>query len=138
MIKGAPDILLRYCSYTTCPDGSVVQIDDDIRSRIAFLQETWASRGQRVILLARKIIKAGSGEIPSGMGFDHALVGDAIQKIAESGLTFLGLVGIVVHYFLTSLIQDPPREDIPEVVRICRTAGIRFFMVTGLGFPGCI
>jgi magnesium-transporting ATPase (P-type) len=29
------------------------------------------------------------------------------------------------------LTQDPPREEIPEVVRICRTAGIRFFMVTG-------
>lgn len=32
---------------------------------------------------------------------------------------------------MTLIVQDPPREDIPEVVRICRAAGIRFFMVTG-------
>ena len=96
MIKGAPDILLPYCSYTVCPDGSVVPIDSAIRTRISTLQESWASRGQRVILLARKIIKSGSNEIPPGMGFDHALFGNTIQKVAETGLTFLGLVGIVV------------------------------------------
>jgi len=37
--------------------------------------------------------------------------------------------------YCARLIQDPPREDIPEVVRICRTAGIRFFMVTGYFGP---
>jgi len=131
LIKGAPDILLPYCSYTVCPDGSVVAIDDAIRARISLLQESWASRGQRVILLARKIIKSGDGAIPTGMGFDHALFGNTIQQVAETGLTVLGLVGIVVRPLETSLTQDPPRDDIPEVVRICRTAGIRFFMVTG-------
>jgi sodium/potassium-transporting ATPase subunit alpha len=97
MIKGAPDILLPYCSFTLCPDGNVVPIDDGLRSRISTLQEAWASRGQRVILLARKVIKEGSKEIPTGMGFDHALFGNTIQKVAETGLTFLGLVGIVVR-----------------------------------------
>jgi sodium/potassium-transporting ATPase subunit alpha len=96
LIKGAPDILLPYCDSTVCPDGNVVPIDEELRSRIAFLQETWASRGQRVILLARKIIKSGSEEIPAGMSFDHALYGNTIMKVAETGLTFVGLVGIVV------------------------------------------
>jgi sodium/potassium-transporting ATPase subunit alpha len=96
LIKGAPDILLPYCDSTVCPDGTVVPIDEELRSRIAFLQETWASRGQRVILLARKVIKSGSQEIPAGMSFDHALYGNTIMKVAETGLTFVGLVGIVV------------------------------------------
>ena len=96
MIKGAPDILLPYCSYTVCPNGTLTPIDAGLRSRIASLQEAWASRGQRVILLARKVIKAGGDEIPFGMGFDHALFGNTVQKVAETGLTFLGLVGIVV------------------------------------------
>ena len=121
MKKGAPDILLPNCSTALCPDGSVVPLDDDIRARIALLQDSWASRGQRVLLLARKVLKAGSQDIPAGMGFDHASFGDTVMRVAMKDLTVIGLAGIV----------DPPREDIPEVVRICRTAGIRFFMVTG-------
>jgi len=96
LIKGAPDILLPFCSSTVCPDGSVVPIDSEIRARISSLQEAWASRGQRVILLARKIIPAESDEIPPGMGFDHALFGNTLMKVAEKDLTFVGLVGIVV------------------------------------------
>jgi hypothetical protein len=111
LIKGAPDILLPYCSYTVCPDGTVVPIDEELRARIAFIQETWASRGQRVILLARKIIKEGSGEIPSGMGFDHALFGNTIMKVAENGLIFVGLVGIVVRLlFVFSNSGSSPRR----------------------------
>jgi sodium/potassium-transporting ATPase subunit alpha len=105
------------------PTGDVVPLDEEIRARITQLQESWASRGQRVLLLARKIVKAEGGEIPAGMGFDHALFGDTMMNVASHGLTVIGIVGIV----------DPPREDIPDVVRICRTAGIRFFMVTGYG-----
>ncbi len=40
---------------------------------------------------------------------------------ATEGLTLIGLVGIV----------DPPRDEIPDVVRTLRRAGIRIFMVTG-------
>lgn len=93
LIKGAPDILLPSCSYAICPDGSRVEIDEELRSRIATLQEAWASRGQRVILLARKTLK------DLGIGFDHALFGDEIVKAAKD-LTFCGLVGIVVLSFL--------------------------------------
>jgi len=118
LIKGAPDILLPFCSSTLCPDGTTVPLDTELRQRISRLQEAWSARGQRVILLARKTV---TKEIPEGMGYDHALLGSTIMKIAENGLTFAGMIGIV----------DPPREEIPEVVRICRTAGIRFFMVTG-------
>ena len=96
LIKGAPDILLSYCSFTLCPDGTTVSLDEKLRARISLIQESWASCGQRVLLLARKIIKSGSPEIPAGMGFDHALFGTTIMKVAETGLTFIGLVGIVV------------------------------------------
>jgi hypothetical protein len=39
---------------------------------------------------------------------------------AKTGLTLVGIVGIV----------DPPRDDIPFVVRTLRSAGIRVMMVT--------
>lgn len=41
---------------------------------------------------------------------------------AKSGLTLVGLVGIV----------DPPRPEIPGVIDTLRTAGIRIFMVRRL------
>jgi sodium/potassium-transporting ATPase subunit alpha len=70
-----------------------------MQARVAHLQESWASRGQRVLLLARKIVKANGGDIPPHMGFDHALLGDTVMGIAMSGLTIIGMVGIVVWYF---------------------------------------
>ena len=94
--KGAPDILLPNCSLALSPDGSVVPLDEEINARIAHLQESWASRGQRVLLLARKIIKPGDGSIPASMGFDHALFGDTIMEVAKKDLTVIGMVGIVV------------------------------------------
>ncbi|MEN6464382.1 MAG: cation-translocating P-type ATPase [Syntrophaceae bacterium] len=39
----------------------------------------------------------------------------------ESGLTILGLVGMM----------DPPRPEIPDAIRMCKTAGIRPVMITG-------
>jgi sodium/potassium-transporting ATPase subunit alpha len=95
--KGAPDILLAHCSTALAPDGTIVPIDEDVQVRLARLQESWASRGQRVLLLARKILKAGGDEIPAGMGFDHALFGDTIMEIAKKDLTVVGMVGIVVY-----------------------------------------
>jgi sodium/potassium-transporting ATPase subunit alpha len=98
--KGAPDILLPGCSSALQPDGTVVPLSEDVLARIMHLQETWASRGQRVLLLARKIIKAGSGEIPIDMGPDHALFGDKMMEIAKKDLTVIGMVGIVVNFIV--------------------------------------
>lgn len=94
--KGAPDILLPHCSSALSPNGDVVPLDKDVHERICTVQESWSSRGQRVLLLARKIIKSGSGDIPAGMGYDHALFGDTIMEVAKKDLTVVGMVGIVV------------------------------------------
>ena len=93
--KGAPDLVLPNCTSVLSASG-VVPLDDELRARLVRLQESWASRGQRVLLLARKIVKANSGEIPAHMSFDHALIGETVMDIAMSGLTVIGLVGIVV------------------------------------------
>jgi sodium/potassium-transporting ATPase subunit alpha len=96
LIKGAPDILLPCCSSTLRPDGTVVPLDGELRASISRLLESWCAGGQRVLLLARKIIKSGSHEIPDGMRFDDALFGNTIMKVAEIGLTYIGMIGIIV------------------------------------------
>jgi sodium/potassium-transporting ATPase subunit alpha len=44
---------------------------------------------------------------------------DEVSRHARTDLTLVGIVGIV----------DPPRDEIPYVVKTLRGAGIRIFMV---------
>ena len=64
-----------------------------------------AAGGLRVIACAEKTIAEGR----------------LAQEEAESGLTFIGLIGFA----------DPPRPEVREAIAACRTAGIRPLMVTG-------
>ena len=77
------------------------------------IKNDWSAEGKRVILLARKTLPAQqpvmSNELESG-----------IMESAKTGLTLVGLVGIV----------DPPRAEVPGNVRTLRGAGIRVFMVS--------
>lgn len=114
LAKGAPDVLMPRCTSTLDASGDVVPLSDDRLRYLTSLQSQWANKGQRVLLLARKTV-------------DRRAMGDA-SSLAESqlvdllqGLTVVGLIGIV----------DPPRPEIPSVVKTVRRAGSRFFMVTG-------
>lgn len=77
------------------------------------IKDDWSAHGKRVILLARKILLAPSLTRSNDVESD-------IMESAKTGLTLVGLVSIV----------DPPRAEIPEVVRVLRGAGIRIFMVS--------
>ncbi|MFH1505928.1 MAG: HAD-IC family P-type ATPase [archaeon] len=60
-----------------------------------------ASSGERVLAFAYKETKK--------------------EKADEKGFILIGLVGML----------DPPRKEIPEAIRKCRTAGIKVIMITG-------
>jgi sodium/potassium-transporting ATPase subunit alpha len=111
MIKGAPDILLPRCSSFVGDHGEVLCLTEHQTSRIELIKDDWSRQGKRVILLARKQTIA-----PTSSNIEREVL-----VAAREGLTFVGLVGIV----------DPPRDEIPNVVRILRGAGIRMMMVTG-------
>lgn len=114
-IKGAPDILIDRCTHLVTNTGNINSLDDEILARAKALKDQWSAEGKRVILLARKVIPRKEVMCdPSSRDF-----GSEMMAQARSGLILVGLVGIV----------DPPREEIPEVVRILRGAGIRIFMV---------
>lgn len=111
MIKGAPDILLPRCDTLLDDKNGTVPLTDAQRFRIERIKDDWSRQGKRVILLAQK---------PTVVPFSSNHEKEVLVA-ARQGLTFVGILGIV----------DPPRDEIPEVVRILRGASIRIFMVTG-------
>ncbi|KAF8603003.1 sodium-potassium ATPase [Ceratobasidium sp. AG-I] len=112
-VKGAPDVLFPRCGSVLSPtDGEVLDLTPERLERITALQTRWAARGRRVLMLARKIIRGDDLNGPIG--------DDTIAEVNWK-LTIIGLVGLI----------DPLKPDIIETVRVCRGAGIRFFMVTG-------
>jgi sodium/potassium-transporting ATPase subunit alpha len=96
-------------------EGDSKELDNPTRAKIEEIKNTWSSQGRRVILLARKIVyKEQIRAMPNSSQFE-----DEVLHHAREGLTLVGIVGIV----------DPPRDEIPSVVKILRGAGIRIFMV---------
>ncbi|KAK3937704.1 putative type IIC NA+/K+/H+-transporting ATPase [Diplogelasinospora grovesii] len=117
-IKGAPEILLGRCSNYTATSGVTKPLDSIARQKIETIKDDWSAQGRRVLLLAHKAISASSvnSRSPISAAFENEML-----EHAKAGLTLVGLVAIV----------DPPRAEIPEVIRTLRGAGIRIFMVTG-------
>lgn len=92
--------------------GDTHALDETTLSVIEGIKNQWSSQGSRVILLARKVLSKNvitSNDMES-----------EVLRRSRDGLTLVGLVSIV----------DPPRNEIPEVVRTLRGAGIRIFMVS--------
>jgi sodium/potassium-transporting ATPase subunit alpha len=79
------------------------------------IQEGFAGRGERVLLVAKKILSAEDLDVVDTGQLENC------QAELIRDLFFVGLVSLA----------DPPRHDTSETVRVCRAAGVRFFMVTG-------
>lgn len=117
VMKGAPDILLPRCSSYIDVDGSIQKLSERDMKTLERMKDYWSSQGKRVILLAEKPLKdLPFNPVEQPREYERDILGRA-----AGDLIFCGLVGIV----------DPPRPEIPEVVRTLRGAGIRVFMVTG-------
>ncbi|KAJ6506305.1 hypothetical protein C8R47DRAFT_1241566 [Mycena vitilis] len=104
VVKGAPDVLIRRCSSYTSSEGKQFPLNQDVIAELSATQEEYAARGQRVLLLAKKVLAHGlPKEHDANSLEDHLLA-------ANMDLTVVGLVALV----------DPPRPEIEETVRICR------------------
>ncbi len=107
-IKGAPDVLLEYCTEALTADG-VETIDSAQRAALAQENEFMAGEAMRVLAVAERRIPAAH--------FDA----DGDLKACIRELTFIGLIGII----------DPPRPEAREAIRLCTSAGIEVKMITG-------
>lgn len=116
-IKGAPDRLLDRCTRYIGRTGAAHVLTPQTKAQFEAIQAEYSAQGRRVLLLAHKPLSRSSiRSSPLSSGFEGEMVAHA-----KSGLTLVGLVAIV----------DPPRPEIPEVIRTLRGAGVRIFMVTG-------
>jgi sodium/potassium-transporting ATPase subunit alpha len=97
------------------PSGEVVPMTPDLIAQVTDLHSRWASSGQRV-LLARRVLSEAKLDTRFFQSPDAA---DCILKEYTAELVAVGLIDI----------RDPPHAEIPEVVKICRGGGIRFYMV---------
>jgi Ca2+-transporting ATPase len=101
--KGAPDVLLAKAKDCLRSQG-VVGLD---AREIVKANEAMASQGLRVLAVAMRRWPVRPTDLS--------------PENVESGLTFVGLVGMM----------DPPREEAKEAIRLCRGAGIAPVMITG-------
>jgi len=102
--KGAVASVLSICG-TVWTDGRREPLTPVWRERIEKANDALAGRGMRVL----------------GVAFGGEGAATASSKPLESGLTFLGMVGMI----------DPPRPEVKDAVALCRRAGIRPLMITG-------
>jgi magnesium-transporting ATPase (P-type) len=102
-VKGAPETVIALCG-TELADSGTRPLDE---ARWLSAAAELAGEGERVLALARLLLPSQALTLSM-----EALEGD---------LELLGLVGTM----------DPPRPEVPEALRRCRSAGIRVKMVTG-------
>jgi Ca2+-transporting ATPase len=100
--KGAPEVIVGKCSRQLVGE-QVQPLDDDARQRIVQQSAAMASRALRVLAFAYRDFPGQQRAYP------------------EDELVFAGLAGMI----------DPPREEVRDSVRKCKTAGIRTVMITG-------
>jgi Ca2+-transporting ATPase len=98
--KGALEVILGCCTHWLSVEGEV-ELNDEIRHHILTETERLAKDALRVLAIARKY----GAELES----------------AESGMCFLGMVGMI----------DPPRSESKAAIATCAAAGIKVIMMTG-------
>jgi Ca2+-transporting ATPase len=104
-VKGAPEVILERCSRIWDDAGEREMTDAD-RQAASAVYQALAEQGLRTLALARR-------SLPQGIALD--------EEHIERELTLLGIVGII----------DPPHLEVPDAIRLARSAGIRVVMITG-------
>lgn len=114
-VKGAPDLLLARCASYLTSSGDIAAMTPDTMNDLKQMQRRWSMNSQRVLLLARKVMPGNVSQ----QYVDASEVSDIMLTELTSDMVAVGMIGII----------DPPRPEIPSVVRACRGGGIRVVMV---------
>ncbi len=100
--KGAVEILLSKCAFIQEKNG-IFKLTKRTRERLLKINKDLTTKSFRTLAIAYKKV-------------------DSLNKDSfEDALVFLGLVAI----------EDPPRVEVKEAIRLCLNAGIKVKMITG-------
>jgi Ca2+ transporting ATPase len=113
LVKGAPESILDRC-ISVRSSYSTTELNPVIREKINEKLLEYGKSGLRVLAIAMI-----EGCNPRMDGWDLTDPKNFIN--IEKNMTFLGLVGML----------DPPRSEVKDSIRKCKTAGIRVIVITG-------
>lgn len=121
--KGAPDVLLGYCSRIAV-NGAVRPMTQGDRQQILAAVERLSAEAYRTLGQAyRPLGTASLADVPGVRINAAGHVADIADQsdVLESDLIWVGMVGII----------DPPRTEVCDSVAEAHRAGIRTVMITG-------
>ena len=121
--KGAPDVLLGYCSRIAV-NGAVRPMTQGDRQQILAAVERLSAEAYRTLGQAYRPLGTASLAAVPGVRINAAgHVADIADQsdVLESDLIWVGMVGII----------DPPRTEVRDSVVEAHRAGIRTVMITG-------
>ncbi|MGL4411214.1 MAG: calcium-translocating P-type ATPase, PMCA-type [Bacteroidales bacterium] len=105
-VKGAPEIILSKCSHVQV-DGKLIAVED-YKNTISEELTSYQNKAMRTLGFAFKELPIDTHAFEDG-------------KMVVDGLIFNGVVAI----------SDPVREDVPDAIKDCISAGINVKIVTG-------
>jgi Ca2+-transporting ATPase len=108
--KGAPEKIIKACEYVMIDDKKKILTEKESLIILKKIQEL-NKLSYRAMAIAYKDLK----------NIKKAQDSDKIAHSMEHGLTLLGIV----------FIEDPPRPEVKESIKICQDAGITVKMITG-------
>lgn len=104
-VKGAPEVILERSSYIY-KDGKTHPLDEKEKDNIEKIYKKMAASGLRTLAIAFR-------DLPSNIKLSEDSV--------ENELILLGVVGII----------DPPHKEVPDAIKMAKSAGIKTIMITG-------
>jgi sodium/potassium-transporting ATPase subunit alpha len=117
LMKGAPEILFKKCKFYISKTGKKFNFTPETEKLIIKTQKKWSSQGQRVLIFIKKPLSTKEES-----ELEKCQLLDLEKKINDiDDFEFVGMVGMI----------DPPREDIYDVMKQIKQAGIKVFMFTG-------
>ena len=108
---------MKRCQWIVNDDGTQSRLDERGIERLRSIQNEWCMLGQRVLLICKKVESVSA---LTAKEFDSSPASFEAYLKSLDDLCVLGMVGII----------DKPREGIENIIRMCRQAGVRIFMVT--------
>ncbi|TMW67019.1 hypothetical protein Poli38472_012135 [Pythium oligandrum] len=110
LTKGAPEMVLQLCTQLRLADGRVVELTQHKRDEIVSTVVTqYASRGCRTLCLAYRPVEVSEDVV------------NLDNETLEANLVCLSIVAIA----------DPIRDEVPQAISMCQSAGVAVCMVTG-------